>query len=383
MESPNPMRSWSFHEVNSAKEEDVFSFPHPMPPLEFGFPEVGYNGFDLLPMPLEEEPQNGFESFTLMDIFSKDPLYSTLDIVPSQQYFLPDPVTYASGDDDLLNVYGINNELISNYHNQEMPMPNSSCFSDQNQVPLLVTSKDDQEITNAGENMKHKMNNDIEVMKVEEKVDVIRNPKLLEKERCDQNGNGSGTSSYTTSKMMLSRETISQYFYMPITQAAKELNVGLTLLKKRCRELGIRRWPHRKLMSLQTLINNVQQELAKKDKGERSEEKLREAVMILENERKKMEEIPDLQLEHNTKRLRQACFKANYKRRRTMASSSSTLISITAQPQSMSSCSSSNGSFNPVGYGIIGDDYGDYEEEEEMKSILFSDRFPSSTNNIF
>lgn len=56
----------------------------------------------------------------------------------------------------------------------------------------------------------------------------------------------------------LSRKIISQYFYMPITQAARELNVGLTFLKKRCRELGIRRWPHRKLMSLQTLINNFQ-----------------------------------------------------------------------------------------------------------------------------
>lgn len=56
----------------------------------------------------------------------------------------------------------------------------------------------------------------------------------------------------------LSRKTLSKYFYMPITQAAKKLNVGLTLLKKRCRELGIRRWPHRKLMSLQTLIKNVQ-----------------------------------------------------------------------------------------------------------------------------
>ena len=53
-----------------------------------------------------------------------------------------------------------------------------------------------------------------------------------------------------SSSKMLSKETISQYFYMPITQAAKELNVGLALLKKRCRELGIRRWPHRKLMSL-------------------------------------------------------------------------------------------------------------------------------------
>lgn len=64
--------------------------------------------------------------------------------------------------------------------------------------------------------------------------------------------------SYNNTAKMLSWKVISQYFYMPITQAANELNVGLTLLKKRCRELGIRRWPHRKLMSLQTLIKNVQ-----------------------------------------------------------------------------------------------------------------------------
>jgi hypothetical protein len=60
------------------------------------------------------------------------------------------------------------------------------------------------------------------------------------------------------SARMLTRKTISEYFYMPISQAARELNVGLTHLKKRCRDLGIQRWPHRKLMSLQTLIKNVQ-----------------------------------------------------------------------------------------------------------------------------
>ena len=62
----------------------------------------------------------------------------------------------------------------------------------------------------------------------------------------------------SNSARMLSRKTLSQYFYMPISQAAKELNGGLTHLKKRCRELGIQRWPHRKLMSLQTLIKNLQ-----------------------------------------------------------------------------------------------------------------------------
>jgi RWP-RK domain len=51
---------------------------------------------------------------------------------------------------------------------------------------------------------------------------------------------------------------IKQYFYMPITQAAKEMKVGLTVLKKRCRELGIPRWPHRKMKSLRSLIRNVQ-----------------------------------------------------------------------------------------------------------------------------
>ncbi|XP_039115447.1 protein RKD1-like [Dioscorea cayenensis subsp. rotundata] len=112
-------------------------------------------------------------------------------------------------------------------------------------------------------------------------------------------------------------EDVSRYFYMPITQAAKELNVGLTLLKKKCRELGIPRWPHRKMKSLQTLIKNVQ-ELGREE-GNVGEEQLRSALDILEQEKKMMEKEPGLQLEEKTKRLRQACFKANYKKRRLMA----------------------------------------------------------------
>ncbi|GER47925.1 metalloendopeptidase / zinc ion binding protein [Striga asiatica] len=119
-----------------------------------------------------------------------------------------------------------------------------------------------------------------------------------------------GTRSNSCSQK-LSRKAISQYFYMPIAKAAKEMNVGVTLLKKRCRELGIPRWPHRKLMSLQTLINNVQ-EMAKEDNGEINEE----AIKILEQQMREMEEAPDMDLEVMTKRLRQACFKANYKKRK-------------------------------------------------------------------
>ncbi|KAL4567728.1 hypothetical protein LXL04_023320 [Taraxacum kok-saghyz] len=55
-----------------------------------------------------------------------------------------------------------------------------------------------------------------------------------------------------------------------------------------------------------------------------------------------MEEIPDLKLEHNTKKLRQAYFKANYKKRRTM------------------------GMMGPMNYEGVDDDYGDNEDEGDM-----------------
>ncbi|XP_059302183.1 protein RKD1-like [Lycium ferocissimum] len=127
---------------------------------------------------------------------------------------------------------------------------------------------------------------------------------------------------------MLSREAISKCFYMPINQAAKELNIGVTLLKIRCRDLGIRRWPHRKLMSLQTLIKNVKtcypcfddeylQEL-KRGEGNGMEQKWKDVIDSLEEEKKRMEEIPDMELEEKTKKLRQSCFKANHKKRKLM-----------------------------------------------------------------
>ena len=43
-----------------------------------------------------------------------------------------------------------------------------------------------------------------------------------------------------------SKEAIPQYFYMPITQAAKEPDLGLAQLKKRCREPNLRPAPLKK-----------------------------------------------------------------------------------------------------------------------------------------
>ncbi|VVB10163.1 unnamed protein product [Arabis nemorensis] len=56
----------------------------------------------------------------------------------------------------------------------------------------------------------------------------------------------------------LSLEDLSKYFGVPIVEASQRLNIGLTVLKKKCREFGIPRWPHRKIKSLDTLIHDLQ-----------------------------------------------------------------------------------------------------------------------------
>lgn len=56
----------------------------------------------------------------------------------------------------------------------------------------------------------------------------------------------------------LTLEDLSKYFDLPIIEASKRLKVGLTVLKRKCREFGISRWPHRKIKSLDCLIHNLQ-----------------------------------------------------------------------------------------------------------------------------
>ncbi|CAD5317200.1 unnamed protein product [Arabidopsis thaliana] len=176
----------------------------------------------------------------------------------------------------------------------------------------------------------------------------------------------SDITTYTTSSAptTLSKETVSRYFYMPITQAAIALNVGLTLLKRRCRELGIRRWPHRKLMSLNTLISNVKE--LQKMEGEENAEKLQDALEMLEKEKRTIEDLPDLEFKDKTKRLRQACFKANHKRKKKR--------SLKSDQSQVPSCSSSGSVPSDESVDEAG-----MESDEEVKYLLcgFSSEFTS------
>ncbi|CAL5367654.1 unnamed protein product [Camellia sinensis] len=122
----------------------------------------------------------------------------------------------------------------------------------------------------------------------------------IEREEVKRQSCGNGKSKCAALELV----EIQKYFDVPITKAAKELKVGLTVLKKRCRELNIMRWPHRKIKSLKSLIDNV------KELG------LTREIEMLEEHRRMVEKLPELELTERTKKLRQACFKANYKKRR-------------------------------------------------------------------
>ncbi|PWA77067.1 RWP-RK domain-containing protein [Artemisia annua] len=157
--------------------------------------------------------------------------------------------------------------------------------------------------------------------------------------------------------MSFSREIISRYFHMPIHKAAKHLNVGLSVLKMLCRDVGIQRWPYRKLLSLQMLINHFQGQ----DGGAQRNRNMQEIITQLREEKRQIEENPELPISKNTKRLRQRLFKSNYKKRKTVNLELSLATSLPANVEPLQVIYPNNYS----GYEEIDFAYGiDYEEQE-------------------
>jgi len=54
-------------------------------------------------------------------------------------------------------------------------------------------------------------------------------------------------------------DELREHFHRPINEVSQELGICATLLKKVCRQNGIKRWPHRKIKSLDTLIENFEE----------------------------------------------------------------------------------------------------------------------------
>ncbi|GAU29824.1 hypothetical protein TSUD_223690 [Trifolium subterraneum] len=105
-----------------------------------------------------------------------------------------------------------------------------------------------------------------------------------------------------------------KYFDMPLLEASKNLKIGTTVLKRKCRELGLPRWPHRKIKSLDSLIDNLHQEEAehKEMENKAAAMAVRRKQKMVESEKERIEKKPFTSIEGETKRLRQHVFKRRY-----------------------------------------------------------------------
>ena len=110
----------------------------------------------------------------------------------------------------------------------------------------------------------------------------------------------------------ITQEELASCFHLPSEAACRKLGIGLTVLKRQCRKFGIKRWPFRKMKSLDRLITNVQAGISPGDQNKM----LVKSVEELEEQKRRMEECQVLDLDDTTKRLQQAYSKANHKARR-------------------------------------------------------------------
>lgn len=76
---------------------------------------------------------------------------------------------------------------------------------------------------------------------------------------------------------------LAQHFHLPINAAAKELGICPTVLKKICRRNGMRRWPHRKIKSIERIIATLEQTIA--EGAGQGDEGIRMEIAMLRNER--------------------------------------------------------------------------------------------------
>ncbi|MFS7955136.1 putative transcription factor Nin-like family [Helianthus anomalus] len=114
----------------------------------------------------------------------------------------------------------------------------------------------------------------------------------------------------------LGLEDLAKYFDVPIIEASKNLKVGLTVLKKKCREFGIPRWPHRKIKSLDGLISDLQEEVKRQqEEDEEAALAVAQRQKMIESEKERIEKKPFMDIQRETKKFRQDIFKKRHRAR--------------------------------------------------------------------
>jgi hypothetical protein len=95
-----------------------------------------------------------------------------------------------------------------------------------------------------------------------------------------------------TATTTITFEQLTKYFHLPINDVAKELGICATMLKKICRKNGIPRWPHRKIKSLNKMIENLEASL--QNNTSEAEECIKQEINILKNKKSLIMKNPSI-----------------------------------------------------------------------------------------
>lgn len=93
----------------------------------------------------------------------------------------------------------------------------------------------------------------------------------------------------------LTYEDLAGVFHLPLPEAAKELGIGSTALKRVCRKQNIPRWPFRRLRSLDTLIRSVNSDI-KRSNDEAEQARLQIDLKHLQRQRESVMNNPSILL---------------------------------------------------------------------------------------
>ncbi|KAF5827988.1 hypothetical protein DUNSADRAFT_18384 [Dunaliella salina] len=108
---------------------------------------------------------------------------------------------------------------------------------------------------------------------------------------------------------VLTKDALQSVYHLPINEAAAQLQVGVTVLKKFCRQHNVGRWPYRKLLSVDKLVRSVEEQSEQNPAG--ANYIIRELGLL----KQEIYNDPEVQLDGKIKKLRQSNFKMQYKQR--------------------------------------------------------------------
>ena len=121
-----------------------------------------------------------------------------------------------------------------------------------------------------------------------------------------------GAGDFKFAAQHVTRAALEGVLHLPLREAASQLGVGISILKRRCRQEDIPRWPSRKLASMSKMIDDLSADGAACPRGFDAARLERERLL---RERQQLLSRPGTELNARTFRMRQLMFKYAHRHR--------------------------------------------------------------------